>query len=97
LALSHWLGRIGATTLLFERAPHFQALRHYISLKENSVEMVRRMEALARRAAPIEEVCRRWSSLAVEFQVLSGRQAPSPSCSASVVDLALPPRRVAAK
>jgi len=59
LALSHWLGRIGATTLLVERAPCFQALGHYISLKGNGVEMVRRMgilDACQARAAPIEEV-----------------------------------------
>jgi len=59
LALSHWLGRIGATTILVERAPRFQALGHYISLKGNGVEMVRRMGILGAcqaRAAPIEEV-----------------------------------------
>jgi len=59
LALSHWLGRIGATTILVERAPRFEALGHYISLKGNGVEMVRRMgilEACQARAAPIEEV-----------------------------------------
>jgi 2-polyprenyl-6-methoxyphenol hydroxylase-like FAD-dependent oxidoreductase len=59
LALSHWLGRIGATTILIERAPRFQALGHYISLKGNGVEMVRRMGlfgACQARAAPIEEV-----------------------------------------
>src|SRR5258705_8331777 len=57
LALSHWLGRIGATTILVERAPRFQALGHYISLKGNGVEMVRRMGILGScqaRAAPIE-------------------------------------------
>ena len=46
LALAHWLGRIGATTILVERAPHFQALGHSISLKGNGVEMVRRMGIL---------------------------------------------------
>jgi 2-polyprenyl-6-methoxyphenol hydroxylase-like FAD-dependent oxidoreductase len=59
LALAHWLGRIGATTVLVERAPRFQALGHYISLKGNGVEMVRRMgifDACQARAAPIEEV-----------------------------------------
>src|SRR5258705_12173833 len=59
LALSHWLGRIGSTTILVERAPCFQALGHYISLKGNGVEMVRRMGILdvcQARAAPIEEV-----------------------------------------
>jgi 2-polyprenyl-6-methoxyphenol hydroxylase-like FAD-dependent oxidoreductase len=59
LALSHWLGRIGVTTILVERAPCFQALGHYISLKGNGVEMVRRMGivgACEARAAPIEEV-----------------------------------------
>jgi 2-polyprenyl-6-methoxyphenol hydroxylase-like FAD-dependent oxidoreductase len=30
LALAHWLGRIGATTILVERAPSFQALGHYM-------------------------------------------------------------------
>jgi hypothetical protein len=49
LALSHWLGRIGAMTVLVER--RFQAPGHYISLKGNGVEMVRRMGSwtLARR------------------------------------------------
>jgi 2-polyprenyl-6-methoxyphenol hydroxylase-like FAD-dependent oxidoreductase len=59
LALSHWLSRIGATTVLVERAPRFQPLGHYISLKGNGVEMVRRMgilDACQARAAPIEEV-----------------------------------------
>jgi 2-polyprenyl-6-methoxyphenol hydroxylase-like FAD-dependent oxidoreductase len=59
LALSHWLNRIGAATILVERAPSFQALGHYISLKGNGVEMVRRMGILGAcqaRAAPIEEV-----------------------------------------
>ena len=59
LALAHWLGRIGATTIFVERAPRFQALGHYISLKGNGVEMVRRMgilDACEARAAPIEEV-----------------------------------------
>ena len=59
LALAHWLGRIGATTIIVERAPRFQALGHYISLKGNGVEMVRRMgilDACEARAAPIEEV-----------------------------------------
>jgi 2-polyprenyl-6-methoxyphenol hydroxylase-like FAD-dependent oxidoreductase len=41
LAFAHWLGRIGATTIVVERAPRFQALGHYISLKGNGVEMVR--------------------------------------------------------
>src|SRR3954467_8152762 len=59
LALSHWLGRVGATTIVVDRAPRFQALGHYISLKGNGVEMVRRMgilDACEARAAPIEEV-----------------------------------------
>ncbi|HEV2968504.1 MAG TPA: FAD-dependent monooxygenase [Pirellulales bacterium] len=59
LALSHWLGRIGASTVLIERAPRFEALGHYISLKGNGVEMARRMGILAAcqaRAVPIEEV-----------------------------------------
>ena len=59
LALSHWLSRIGATAIVVERAPRFQALGHYISLKGNGVEMVRRMgilDACQARAAPIEEV-----------------------------------------
>jgi len=58
LALAHWLDRIGAKTVIVERAPRFQALGHYISLKGNGVEMVRRMgilEACQARAAPIEE------------------------------------------
>src|SRR4051812_42107976 len=60
LALAHWLGRIGATTILVERAPAFQPLGHYISLKGNGVEMVRRMgilDACESRAAPLDEVC----------------------------------------
>jgi 2-polyprenyl-6-methoxyphenol hydroxylase-like FAD-dependent oxidoreductase len=59
LALAHWLDRVGATTVIVERAPRFQALGHYISLKGNGVEMVRRMgifDACQARAAPIEEV-----------------------------------------
>ena len=58
LALAHWLDRIGASTVIVERAPRFQALGHYISLKGNGVEMVRRMgilDACQARAAPIEE------------------------------------------
>ena len=43
LALAYWLDRIGASTVVIERAPRFQALGHYISLKGNGVEMVRRM------------------------------------------------------
>jgi len=42
LSLAYWLDRIGATTVIVERAPRFQALGHYISLKGNGVEMVRR-------------------------------------------------------
>ena len=59
LALAHWLGRIGAATVLIERTPRFQALGHYISLKGNGVEMVRRMgilDACEARAARIDEV-----------------------------------------
>src|SRR6059058_2620546 len=59
LALAHWLVRIGVTTIVVERAPRFEALGHYISLKGNGVEMVRRMgilDACESRAAPIEEV-----------------------------------------
>src|SRR5262249_50630123 len=58
LALSYWLDRIGASTIVVERAPRFQALGHYIALKGNGVEMVRRMgilDACEARAAPIEE------------------------------------------
>jgi len=58
LALAYWLDRIGASTIIVERAPRFEALGHYISLKGNGVEMVRRMgmlEACQARAAPIEE------------------------------------------
>jgi 2-polyprenyl-6-methoxyphenol hydroxylase-like FAD-dependent oxidoreductase len=43
LALAHWLGRIGATTILVERTPCHRALGHFISLKGNGVEMLRRM------------------------------------------------------
>src|SRR5882672_11781646 len=59
LAVAYWLDRIGASTIVIERAPRFQALGHYISLKGNGVEMVRRMGILGAcqaRAAPIEEV-----------------------------------------
>jgi 2-polyprenyl-6-methoxyphenol hydroxylase-like FAD-dependent oxidoreductase len=58
LSLAYWLDRLGASTLVVERAPRFQALGHYISLKGNGVEMVRRMgiyEACEARSAPIEE------------------------------------------
>jgi 2-polyprenyl-6-methoxyphenol hydroxylase-like FAD-dependent oxidoreductase len=58
LALAYWLDRIGASTIIVERAPRFQALGHYIALKANGVEMVRRMgifEACQARAAPVEE------------------------------------------
>src|SRR5262245_11808883 len=58
LAVAYWLDRIGASTVIVERAPRFQALGHYISLKGNGVEMVRRMgilDACQARAAPIEE------------------------------------------
>lgn len=58
LSLAYWLDRIGATTLVVERAPRFQALGHYITLKGNGVEMVRRMgiyQACEARSAPIEE------------------------------------------
>lgn len=60
LALSYWLERIGAATTIIERAPRFAALGHYISLKGNGVEMVRRMgifDACQSRAAPIEQTC----------------------------------------
>jgi 2-polyprenyl-6-methoxyphenol hydroxylase-like FAD-dependent oxidoreductase len=58
LAVAYWLDRIGASTIIVERQPAFQALGHYISLKGNGVEMVRRMgifDACQQRAAPIEE------------------------------------------
>jgi len=58
LALAYWLDRIGASSIVIERQPSFQALGHYISLKGNGVEMVRRMgifDACQARAAPIEE------------------------------------------
>lgn len=58
LSLAYWLDRIRATTLVVERAPRFQALGHYITLKGNGVEMVRRMgiyQACEARSAPIEE------------------------------------------
>lgn len=59
LSLAHWLSRIGATPVVLERAPRFQPLGHYISLKGNGVEMVRRMgifDACEARSAPLEEV-----------------------------------------
>jgi len=58
LAVAHWLDRVGASTIVIERQPAFHALGHYISLKGNGVEMVRRMgiiDACRERAAPIEE------------------------------------------
>jgi 2-polyprenyl-6-methoxyphenol hydroxylase-like FAD-dependent oxidoreductase len=58
LALCHWLRACGATVIVVEAAPHFQALGHYISLKGNGVGLVRRMglfDACRARAAPIEE------------------------------------------
>lgn len=60
LALAYWLDRIGASTLVIERAPCFQALGHYISLKGNGVEMARRMgifDACQASAAPIDQTC----------------------------------------
>jgi len=59
LALAHWLHRIGAGCVLVEKAPRFQALGHYISLKGNGVEMVRCMgifEACQARAVTADEV-----------------------------------------
>src|SRR5262245_50499640 len=59
LALAHWLHRIGATPILIEKAPRFQPLGHYITLKGNGVEMVRRMgieAACEARAAHADEV-----------------------------------------
>ncbi|QSE87656.1 FAD-dependent monooxygenase (plasmid) [Rhodococcus pseudokoreensis] len=59
LSLAHWLARIGATPIVVERAPHVQTLGHYISLKGNGVEMVRRMgifDACEARSAQLEEV-----------------------------------------
>lgn len=52
LALACWLDRIGASTIIVERAPGFQALGHHIALNANGVEMVRRMGSSrpARRA-----------------------------------------------
>jgi 2-polyprenyl-6-methoxyphenol hydroxylase-like FAD-dependent oxidoreductase len=52
------LDRIGASTTVIECQPAFRALGHYISLKGNGVEMVRRMgilDACQARAAPIDE------------------------------------------
>lgn len=34
LSLAHWLDRIGATTVIVERAPRFQALGHYIAISQ---------------------------------------------------------------
>ena len=59
LALAHWLDRIGATSVTVEKAPEFRPVGHYISLKGNGVEMVRRMGILERceeRAAPLAEL-----------------------------------------
>jgi 2-polyprenyl-6-methoxyphenol hydroxylase-like FAD-dependent oxidoreductase len=58
LALAYWLDKLGASTLIIERSAHFQPLGHYISLKGNGVEVVRRMgilDACQARAAAIEE------------------------------------------
>jgi 2-polyprenyl-6-methoxyphenol hydroxylase-like FAD-dependent oxidoreductase len=60
LALAYWLERIGIETLFIERAPRFEALGHYITLKGNGVEMMRRMgllEACESRAAAIDTGC----------------------------------------
>ena len=49
---------MGASTVIVERQARFQALGHYISLKGNGVEMVRRMgifDDCESRAAPLEE------------------------------------------
>src|SRR3954466_14984490 len=59
LALASWRGGSGASAIVVERAPRFQALGRYISLKGNGVEMVRRMgivDACQSRTAPIDEV-----------------------------------------
>ena len=59
LALAHWLDRIGASSVTVEKAPEFRPVGHYVSLKGNGVEMVRRMGILERceaRAAPLEEL-----------------------------------------
>ncbi|MFI9383114.1 FAD-dependent monooxygenase [Kutzneria sp. NPDC052558] len=59
LALTHWLARVGATTVTVEKASEFRPVGHYISLKGNGVEMVRRMgveQWCEQRAAPLEEL-----------------------------------------
>jgi 2-polyprenyl-6-methoxyphenol hydroxylase-like FAD-dependent oxidoreductase len=60
LALAHWLDRLGIETLVLERARRVEPLGHYIALKGNGVEMIRRMGLLAAcesRAAPLETGC----------------------------------------
>lgn len=59
LALTHWLHLIGVDVVTFERAAEFAPVGHYISLKGNGVEMVRRMgilEACEERAVTLDEL-----------------------------------------
>src|SRR4030095_10502859 len=50
LSLGYWLGKIGIEPIIIERAAHFEALGHYIALKGNGVDMIRKME--------LESACR---------------------------------------
>jgi 2-polyprenyl-6-methoxyphenol hydroxylase-like FAD-dependent oxidoreductase len=43
LSLGFWLNRLGIEAVLIDRASHFEALGHYISLKGNGVEVIRQM------------------------------------------------------
>jgi len=43
LALGYWLEKIGIEPIIIERAPHFEALGHYIALKGNGVNVIRNM------------------------------------------------------
>src|SRR2546427_12032704 len=87
LAVAYWLDRIGASTIVIERAPRFHALGHYISLKGNGVEMVRRMgifDACQARAAPIDETActrRRGASCAPSARRRSPRRSAVTSSS----------------
>ena len=52
LALSYWLGRLGASAIVVERAPHFQALGHFLAKPYLPKDLLRAVrQRLAGRAA----------------------------------------------
>lgn len=59
LALAFWLERLGIETVVAERAREFKPLGHYIALKGNGVQMIRRMgllETCRAREAPFDSI-----------------------------------------